>query len=117
MNKQTGVKYDQDKIRMDLLPVGPLKELAKTYTIGSKKYGDLNYLGGMSWSKIYGAMLRHLVAWIDGEQIDPENEQHHLAAVAWGAFTLMEYEKLFPELDNRPLHKYKEILDEKIPNK
>jgi hypothetical protein len=35
-----GRKYDGDKLRYDLIPVGPLAEVAKVYTIGAKKYAD-----------------------------------------------------------------------------
>lgn len=86
-------KYDNNKLRYDLIPSTPLEELAKVYTIGSIKYGDNNWRKGMMWSRIIGSMLRHLYAWIKGETYDKEDGQHHLAAVAWAAFTLIQYEK------------------------
>src|SRR5579864_397456 len=36
----TGRKDDTGKLRYDLIPVGPLSEVAKVYSIGSVKYGD-----------------------------------------------------------------------------
>ena len=32
----TGKKYDQDKVRMDLLPFDSLEEIAKVLTFGAK---------------------------------------------------------------------------------
>lgn len=100
----TAVKYDQGKLRYDLIPPGPLTELARVYTIGAKKYADDNWKKGMSYRRIFGAMMRHAWAWFRGESIDPENGQHHLASVAWNAFTLMYYETNRATYDDRPLH-------------
>jgi|SRR3990167_731167 len=95
-----GVKNDSGKLRYDLVPPGPYAELAKTYTIGAKKYGDLNYRKGIKWRRLFAAMIRHAEAWRRGESLDPEDGQHHLAAVAWAAFTLMEFESIYPEGDD-----------------
>jgi hypothetical protein len=97
-----GLKDDSSKLRMDLIPVYPLRKLAEVYTIGAKKYADRNWEKGIEYSRLYGAMLRHLTAWWGGEQNDPEDGQHHLASVVFGAFALMEYERTHGELDNRP---------------
>lgn len=63
--------------------------------------GDRNWEKGLKWGRVFAAMERHAWAWWNGEQLDPVDKQHHLASVAWCAFTLMEYEKTHPELDDR----------------
>lgn len=100
MNKAE--KFDDGKLRFDLLPTGPLFEIVKTYTIGVKKYADRNWELGLSWGRVFAGMMRHAFKWFSGEQYDPENGQHHLAAVCWAAMALMEYEHTHPELDDRP---------------
>ena len=105
MNEKYAVKYDNDKLRYDLLPVKPLEELARVYTIGAKKYGDRNWEKGLKFGRVFGALMRHAWAWWRGETADPENGQHHLAAVAWAAFALIEYEQNVQkrlDLDDRP---------------
>jgi len=89
---EKGVKFDNDKLRWDLLPRDALEELVKVYTLGAKKYGDNNYLNGMDWSRIIGALERHLTAFIKGETHDKEDGQHHLASVVWNALTLLTYD-------------------------
>lgn len=97
------LKKDAGKVRYDLIPVGPLRELARLYTIGAEKYAPRGWeQPGMDWSRIIAAMQRHTEAWRGGEQFDPVDGQHHLAAVAWCAFALMEYEQTHPDLDDRP---------------
>jgi len=96
-----GTKFDQDKLRFDLLPVLPLMEVAKVYTIGAKKYEDRNWEKGISWGRIFGALLRHAFKWWAGERDDKEDGQHHLASVVWCALSLMEYERTHVDLDDR----------------
>lgn len=95
-------KNDSEKLRVDLIPVGPLKNLADVYTKGAKKYGDNNWRKGMKWSRFYGALIRHILEWWDGEEYDKEDGQHHLDSVAFCAFALREYVKTHPEFDDRP---------------
>jgi Domain of unknown function (DUF5664) len=96
-----GRKEDNGKLRMDLIPGYPLMRLAEVYTIGANKYNDDNWRKGISYKRIFAAMLRHAWKWFMGEQFDPDG-QHHLSSVAWAAFTLMEYEVTHPEFDDRP---------------
>jgi len=95
-------KKDAGKLRYDLIPVGPLRELARVYTIGAEKYAPRGWESGMDWSRIIAAMQRHVEAWRGGETHDAVDGQHHLSSVAWCAFALMEFERTHPELDDRP---------------
>ena len=71
-----GRKFDSNKLRFDLIPVEPLQELARVYTIGAKKYGDRNWENGLSWSRLFAAMMRHAWKFWMGERNDPEDGQH-----------------------------------------
>ena len=98
-----GRKDDGGKPRMDLIPAGPLFELAKVYTIGSAKYGDYNWHKGMKFGRVFAAMMRHAWKWWRGEEFDPDG-QHHLDSVAWCAFTLRYYmlhNKKYQQFDDR----------------
>lgn len=96
-----GQKFDGGKLRYDLLPVHPLEELVRVFTIGAGKYGDNNWRKGIAYTRLFAAICRHLFAWWRGETHDPDDGQHHLASVAWGALVLMELEKTHPDLDDR----------------
>jgi hypothetical protein len=45
---------------------------------GARKYAAWNWAKGMAWSRPYGALLRHVIAWAGGEDLDPESGEHHL---------------------------------------
>src|SRR5690349_5400383 len=88
-----GLKYDEAKMRWDLLPMSALEEVAKVYTFGASKYGAWNWRKGLSFSRCFAALMRHLYAWWwKGETIDPESNCHHLASVAFYVLNFMTYE-------------------------
>ena len=96
-----GVKFDLGKSRYDLIPSNPLEELAKAYTYGTKKYEDNNWRKGLKWSRVFGAIMRHLWRFWWGEDFDKESGLAHLAHAAWGCFSLLEYMNTHRELDDR----------------
>jgi len=98
---QSGIKFDGEKERFDLIPAQPLIELAKIYTYGAKKYEDNNWRKGVAWGRIFGALMRHLWAFWRGEDLDQESGLPHLAHAAWGCFTLLEYMNTQKTLDDR----------------
>lgn len=83
-----------------LIPTRPLTELAKLYALGAAKYSPRGWEKGMEWRRILDPAFRHLFAWMRGEKYDPIDGQHHLIAVAWAMFALVEYEETHPELDD-----------------
>ena len=76
--QEPGKKFDAGKPRLDLLPYSGLTMAAEVLEYGRKKYGKNNWACGMSWSRPYAACLRHLMAWNNGENIDPESGLHHI---------------------------------------
>lgn len=75
-----GVKFDSEKPRWDLLPINVTEEVVKVLTYGAKKYSPDN------WKKVadldnryYAAAMRHLCAYRQGEETDPESGFSHLA--------------------------------------
>lgn len=99
---------NRHKLRYDLVPLGPLSELAKVYTSGANRYGDRNWEQGMSFSRCYAAAQRHLLAFWNGSEIDidtGEDKVKHLAAAAWNIFALLHYSQvqtLRDQFDDRP---------------
>lgn len=74
-----GTKLDADKPRTDLIPPEPLIGAAKVFAFGANKYSARNWEQGISYGRLYGALLRHVLAWWGGEEQDPESGKHHLS--------------------------------------
>lgn len=97
-----GVKADDGKDRWDLLPVLALSSVVDVLSFGAKKYGDRNWEKGMGYSRLYGALLRHAVAWWNGQTFDKETGHHHLAHAACCCLFLIEYHYRQKGKDDRP---------------
>ena len=88
-----GVKYDQGKLRYDLVPVGVHEGLCDVITYGAAKYDDNNWMH-VEPKRYEAALFRHINAWRKGEKNDSESGKHHLFhAMACLAF-LVEHENL-----------------------
>lgn len=77
---------------MSLLSSLALQETAKVMTFGETKYAAHNWRGGMDYSRLMDAMLRHWTAINNGELIDPESGLYHWAHIICCASFLIEYE-------------------------
>jgi hypothetical protein len=75
----TGLKYDDEKVRVDLLDPEWLEQVGQVLTFGAKKYAAHNWRGGISFSRLIGAALRHTLAIMRGEDTDPESGLPHSA--------------------------------------
>ena len=96
-----GIKYDDDKPRMALLSTYALIETAKVLNYGAQKYGDDNWRGGISARRLISAALRHILAFNDGEDNDPETGLSHLAHAMCMLMFELESSVTHPELDDR----------------
>ena len=98
-----GKRYNEGKLRMDLVPTSSIRSLARVLTYGAGKYAERNWESGMNFSIPYACLLRHLTAWYDGEDLDKESGLNHLDHVMANVAMLIHYvEKCYTELDNRP---------------
>jgi hypothetical protein len=96
-----GVKYDKDKPRLDLIPPELLLRMGEVLGHGASKYGERNWEAGMLWGRVYGATLRHLMAWASGEEKDPETGLPHLAHAATNIAFLLAYDERCLGTDDR----------------
>ena len=109
--KPGGLKYDQDKPPMSLIPYRANLEEAKVLAFGAKKYSAWNWSEGILWSRVLSAAMRHLGAYADGQNLDPETGLRHLAHARCCLGFLRDYEVLHPELDDRRPRKQPEQLE------
>jgi hypothetical protein len=89
MTTISGIKHDQGKVRMELLPPDALFEVAKVLTVGACKYEDRNWELGMAHGRLLGAALRHINAYEQREELDPELMLDHVALAACDLLMLL----------------------------
>jgi hypothetical protein len=97
----TGIKHDSNKPPMNLLSREALEQTAMVMGFGKEKYAAHNWRNGFAWSRPLSAAMRHLMAFNDGEDKDPESGLSHLAHAACCIMFLLEFEKTHQHLDDR----------------
>lgn len=68
-----------------------LRILAQVAAFGGKKYERSNYLKGYDWSLSFDALQRHLMAFWEGEDVDPESGLLHTAHASWHCLALTSF--------------------------
>jgi hypothetical protein len=67
------------KAPMSTVPANVLAEIGVAMLEGASKYGRHNYrAAGVRASVYYDAALRHLMAWWEGEDFDPDSGMSHI---------------------------------------
>ena len=94
--ESAGRKFDGGKLEYGLLPPKALEATVDVLTFGAQKYERDN------WQKVpdskrryFDALQRHLWAWKQGEQIDPESGRHHLAHALCCLMFLYEHDIIY----------------------
>lgn len=88
------LKFDGDKLRPDLIPPSATRALAEVLTFGARKYKPNNWRNCSDLGRYEAAMLRHILAYQEGESHDEESGMPHL----WHAMTNITF---LIELDNK----------------
>jgi len=87
----TGVKHDAGKPRPELLAPEAMLEISKVMSYGAIKYEDNNWRKGFRWTRIAGSLLRHVLAWLGGEDNDPETGLSHIAHAGCNVMFLLTF--------------------------
>jgi hypothetical protein len=95
---QVGLKHDQDKPDLSLIPKEPLWELARVLMAGEKKYGRDNWRNGIDINRLTAAAMRHITQFNEGENVDDETKTNHLMNATANLFFA------FWMLNNKPKH-------------
>lgn len=116
-------KDDKGKPPISLIPRSALLAEARVLAKGKERYGAHNWReGGIAWSRLLDAAMRHIAAFTDGEDFDngPEGSKElHLANARCCLGFLIEYyekglgqdDRYKPEAKPKktsPQHEYKE---------
>lgn len=101
-NKE-GLKLDTGKLPWELLPWDGLAEIVKVLRFGANKYAARNWEKGIDYSRVFGAILRHVTAWFMGQTNDPETGLNHLAHAGCEVLFVLTYSvRGMQKFDDRP---------------
>lgn len=99
--QHAGVKHDGEKPDMSLLSPTWLFGVARVLTFGKRKYAAHNWRQGLALSRLLAAALRHIFAFLAGEDRDPETGECHLDHASCCLMFARETWEMRPEFDDR----------------
>jgi hypothetical protein len=114
--KGNGLRYNQGKLRYDLVHPKAHADMVEVLTYGVTKYADRNWQKGFSWNSVIASAKRHLSAIEAGEDYDYDpncqgcidgyctkhSGKLHIANLACNVHFLNAFYYDFPQGDDRP---------------
>jgi len=95
--------FGTQKDPMHFTPTEALRAVGRVMRGGAEKYGAYNWREDrITASTYYDAAMRHLMAWWDGEDLDPESGEPHLAHVMACCAILLDGREQDTLNDDRP---------------
>ena len=96
------VKADGGKSDWSLMPFEAVEEINKVLEFGAKKYAAHNWKigNGFKYTRLLNSLLRHIFAYMRGEDKDPESGLSHLAHAGCNVIFLLYYEKYKAKYSN-----------------
>ncbi|MDB9741492.1 DUF5664 domain-containing protein [Akkermansiaceae bacterium] len=120
MNKNTqntDPKGEADKLKtpLQLLPPIAMENTALALRDGAEKYGEWNWRENQVGAMTYiGAALRHIAAFVEGEQNASDSNVHHLGHAMASLAILQDAQHFGTLIDNRPPRRIETTLVDKI---
>lgn len=89
------IKYDADKTDWSLMPWESVEEINKVLAFGAKKYAAHNWQqgDGFRYTRVLNSLLRHVFAYMRGEDNDPESGLSHMSHAGCNVLFLIHYHK------------------------
>lgn len=104
-------KYNEGKLKWSLVSWKALEPMVKVLMFGANKYEIHNWKKGLSYSTISDSLQRHLNAFMEGEDNDPESKLSHLGHILCNAMFLSWMFIFRKDLDDRNIYKIKKDVE------
>jgi hypothetical protein len=113
--KGTGLRFNQGKLRHDLVHPRAYEDFVQVLTDGANKYKPKNWENGLSWTSVLASLKRHITAIEKGEDYDYDpncseciagtckshSGRLHIAHAACNVHFLNAFYYIFPQGDDR----------------
>jgi hypothetical protein len=99
--KEQALRYNQGKLQWSLVDYDSLEGLVNVLEYGATKYAPHNWKKGMPVTQVTESLLRHLFAFLRGEDVDPESGCRHISHVMCNTMFLEYIMREKPHFDNR----------------
>ena len=95
------LRYNQGKLQWSLVDFKSLEGMVQVLEMGAEKYDKHNWKKGMPITKVSESLMRHLFAFLNGEETDPESGLSHISHVMCNAMFIEYIMREKPQFDDR----------------
>jgi len=99
--EEKGTRHNQGKAKWGLVPQSALLPMVEVLEFGAQKYAAHNWMKGLSIVEICESMKRHLDAFMEKQDNDPESGLSHIGHIQCNALFLSWMMENRPDLDDR----------------
>lgn len=99
--KELGSRFNSGKLKWSLVSFKALEPMVRVLMFGAEKYDSWNWTKGLSYIEITESMQRHIYAFLQGEDDDPESKLSHVGHILCNAMFLSYMFLLRKDLDDR----------------
>lgn len=101
MAKEQALRYNTGKRKWALVDFKSLEPMVEVLESGALKYEEFNWTKGMPVTQVSESLLRHIFAFLEGEDLDVESGKSHLGHIMSNAMFLSYIMREKPEFDDR----------------
>lgn len=98
---QLALRFNEDKLKWSLVDFKSFEPMVQVLMMGARKYAPNNWKKGLPVTEICESLMRHLYAFLDGEDNDPESSISHIGHMACNVMFLSYMMRELPEMDDR----------------
>lgn len=85
MTATQALRYNEWKPQWSLVDFGSLEPIVRGLEYWAKKYAPRNWTKGFPREKLLESMMRHMIALMDWEEVDPESGVPHIGLIQCNA--------------------------------
>ena len=107
VEEEQGLRYNDGKPKWSLIDFDTLEGALKVFEFGKEKYGVDNWKKGLLTTEICESLMRHLVSYLNSNDLDKETNLPHVDHILCNAIMLAYTQRFNNKFDDRRLDKNK----------